>query len=161
MTYHMRRKDKEISDLNEIKKILKRAQFVTLALSMNDKPYIVSLSHGYDENSNCLYFHCAKSGKKLEYMKSNDAVWGQALIDYGYSSGECTHLYASVHFSGKISFLEDPIDKRKALELMMRSLDKNPESLISELTAERIEKVAIGRLDIDYMSGKKSKEIVL
>ena len=161
MTFHMRRKDKEITDVRVLKKILKSAKYVTLAMSMDNQPYLVSLSHGYDENRNCIYFHCATEGKKLDYLKSNNTVWGQAMLDYGYFEGKCNHLYASVHFSGKVTFIEEPDEKRHAMECMMRHLDRNAEALIERLNPERLNKTIIGRIDIDYMSGKKSKEVTI
>jgi nitroimidazol reductase NimA-like FMN-containing flavoprotein (pyridoxamine 5'-phosphate oxidase superfamily) len=121
----------------------------------------VSLSHGYDENRNCIYFHCATEGKKLTYLKSNNIVWGQALLDYGYAEGECSHRFASVHFLGKVTFLDNFDEKRQAMECMMKQLDRNPETIIAKLDAERLKKTMIGRISIDYMSGKKSKEIVI
>lgn len=90
MTYHMRRKEKEIVDSNVLKKILKSVKYVTLALSMNDQPYLATLSHGYDEKHSCIYFHCAKEGKKIDYLKANNTVWGQAMLDYGYVEENAT-----------------------------------------------------------------------
>jgi nitroimidazol reductase NimA-like FMN-containing flavoprotein (pyridoxamine 5'-phosphate oxidase superfamily) len=162
MTYHMRRKDKEITDPSILKKILKSAKYITIALSMNNQPYLVTLSHGYDENRNCIYFHCAAEGKKIDYLKSNDTVWGTALLDYGYSEGECNHLFASVHFHGRVAFISNPNEKRLALECMIRQLEKNPSTplaKLSDLDPRRLEATTFGRIDIDYMSGKKTKEI--
>ncbi len=59
MSFHVRRKDQEITDSDELKKILKSTKYVTIAFCMENEPYLVSLSHGYDEKRNCLYFHCA------------------------------------------------------------------------------------------------------
>jgi nitroimidazol reductase NimA-like FMN-containing flavoprotein (pyridoxamine 5'-phosphate oxidase superfamily) len=161
MSFHLRRKDKEIADERLLKKILKTAKYVTIALSMNGEPYLVSISHGYDENKNCLFFHCAREGKKLQYLRSNNTVWGQALLDYGYSEGECTYLYASVHFSGKVTMLENLEEKREALACMIRQIDKNPEILITDLRPERLRNTVVGRIDVAYMSGKKSKEVTI
>jgi hypothetical protein len=161
MSFHLRRKDKEVTDERLMKKILKTTKYVTIALSMNNEPYLVSLSHGYDEKKNCVYFHCAKEGKKLQYLSSNDTVWGQALLDYGYSEGECTYLYASVHFSGKVTMLENLEEKREALACMIRQIDKNPEILITDLRPERLRNTVVGRIDVAYMSGKKSKEVTI
>jgi hypothetical protein len=161
MSFHLRRKDKEIADERLLKKILKTAKYVTIALSMNDEPYLVSISHGYDENKNCLFFHCAREGKKLQYLRSNNTVWGQALLDYGYSEGECTYLYASVHFSGKVTMLENLEEKREALACMIRQIDKNPETLITDLRPERLRNTVVGRIDVAYMSGKKSQEVTI
>lgn len=157
--YHMRRMDKAIADEKVMERILSSTKYVTLAMSKDDRPYLVSLSHGYDADRRCLYFHCAEEGKKLDYIRSNSAVWGQALMDYGYSEGECNHLYATVHFSGKVTLLDDPDEKRHAMECMMRQLDGDPERLISQLTPERLKGTVMGRVDIEYMTGKKSKEV--
>jgi nitroimidazol reductase NimA-like FMN-containing flavoprotein (pyridoxamine 5'-phosphate oxidase superfamily) len=86
-TYHMRRSDKEIKDRKKLERILKETNFVTLALAKDNIPYVVSLSHSYDEETGCLYFHCSSEGKKLDFMRGNPVVWGQALIDHGYLEG--------------------------------------------------------------------------
>ncbi len=157
----MRRKDKEITDPESLKKILKSSKYVTLAFSMHDQAYLVTLSHGYDEKRNCIYFHCAPEGKKLDFIKSNSTIWGQAMIDYGYAEGQCNHLYASVHFQGKINLLTKLEDKQKAIECMIRQLEKNPDPLLAKLKTERLQKTVFGRISITYLSGKKSEEVTL
>ena len=165
MRYHMRRRDKEITDPDVLKRVLKSTQYVTIAMSKEGQPYLVSLSHGYDEDRNCIYFHCAKEGKKLDYLRSNNAVWGQAVLDYGYSRSndpcECNHLYASVHFSGKVTLLEDPDEKQHALECIIRHLDSDPEPLLERLNPDRLNRAVVGRIDIEFMTGKKSKEVTI
>ena len=148
----MRRNDRQINDEEIMKEILKTTTHVTVALSMNDQPYLVTLSHGYDEERNCLYFHCATKGKKLDYIESNNKTWGQAMIDYGYY-GDCHYRYASVQFSGKIKFIEDPDEKIQAMSCMMRQLDPDPEPLIARLNNQRLSGILMGRIDIDYMTG--------
>ena len=157
--YHLRRTDRRIEDIAFLKKILKTANYVTLAMSMNNEPYLVSLSHCFDEERNCIYFHCAKEGKKLDYLQSNSRVWGQAILDHGYSLAEkdCTYLYASVHFSGKVAFLDNIDEKRQAMVCMMKQLDDKSKPLIAQLENDRLSKTMIGRIDIEYMSGKESK----
>ena len=162
MRYHVRREDKEITDLTILKKILKSAKFVTIAICRHNEPYLVSLSYGYDEENNRIYFHCAPEGKKLDYLRENNKVWGQVLLDFGYSRGNyCDHLYASVHFSGKVTFVNDSNEKRRAIECMIRHLDSNPEALISKLSSQDLDKILIGRVDIEYMTGKKSKGVTI
>jgi nitroimidazol reductase NimA-like FMN-containing flavoprotein (pyridoxamine 5'-phosphate oxidase superfamily) len=161
MSYHIRRKDKEITNVTVLKKILRSTKYITIALSMHNQPYLVTLSHGYDEKQNCIFFHCATEGKKLDYLKSNSAIWGQAILDYGYSEGKCTHLYASVHFSGKVELIDTLEEKKKAMKCMIRQLDKEPESLITRLNSARLNETVIGRINIDFLSGKKSKEIAV
>jgi len=165
MEYRMRRADKEIRDMDLLKEILRSARYMTLAMSKNDQPYLVSLCYGYDDEKNCIYFHCAKEGKKMDYLKANNLVWGQVLLDYGYSRSEdpCEgdYLYASIHFSGRVTFLDDPKEKQRAMERIIRQLDNDPDPLIKRLNPERLSRTTIGRIDVDYMSGKRSNAITL
>jgi nitroimidazol reductase NimA-like FMN-containing flavoprotein (pyridoxamine 5'-phosphate oxidase superfamily) len=157
----MRRKDKEIANVEVLNKILKSAKYVTIALSINDQPYLVTLSHGYDEEHRCIYFHCAKEGKKLDYIRSNNTIWGQAILDYGYLEGKCNHQWASVQFEGKVNFLDKLEEKQKAAKCMIQQLEENPEPLFEKLKPERLKDAVFGRIDISQMTGKKSEEVTI
>jgi len=65
----MRRKEKKIIDRNEMITILEQVKYITIAMCKNDEPYLVTLSHGYDRANHCIYFHCAKEGKKIGILK--------------------------------------------------------------------------------------------
>ncbi|UCC41024.1 MAG: pyridoxamine 5'-phosphate oxidase family protein [Candidatus Aminicenantes bacterium] len=158
----IRRKEKEIRDKNEVLSILEQVQYITIAMSRDNEPYLVTLSHGYDREQNCIYFHCAKEGKKIDILSVNNNVWGQALIDKGYVQGACDHLYATVHFMGRVNFSESFEEKRHAFEIMIKALDDNPASLIKkQLTKKSITDVNIGRIDIEHITGKKSEKVII
>ena len=160
--HEIRRKEKAMTNIEDMRSVLREAKHITIAMSANDEPYLVTLSHDYDEQKNYIYFHCAREGKKMEILRINNLVWGQALIDGGYQMGSCDHLYKTTQFRGRVTFTEDPIEKEHALELMIRKLDDNPEKVIKEhIKASAVKRVAIGRIDIDYMSGKKSDKIII
>ncbi len=137
-----------------MRQILKTTQYVTVALCMDNEPYLVSLSHGYDQAKNCIYFHCAPEGKKLVYLKANNRVWGQAVLDFGVTD-ECDYVYSSVHFSGKMILVSDLGEKQHALEVLVRQLSLDPEKKMAQIKPEKLEKTTIGRIDIEYMTGKK------
>jgi nitroimidazol reductase NimA-like FMN-containing flavoprotein (pyridoxamine 5'-phosphate oxidase superfamily) len=83
-------------------------------------------------------------------------------MDGGYVQGVCDHLYATTQFRGRVTFVEDTEDKEHALRVMIQSLDDNPEEIIEkQLTPESIQRVTIGRIDIDYSSGKKASKIII
>ncbi len=161
MSYHMRRKELEITDPAKLKKILKSAKYVTIALAKDNQPYLVSLSHGYDRKNNCIYFHCANEGKKIDYLKANNVVWGQALLDGGYQEEECNHFFATTQFKGKVTFLRTIKEKQQAAELMIKQLNKKPTKMITDTTPEKLKTTTFGRIDIEYMSGKKHGEMSL
>ena len=71
----IRRKEKAIESMDEIIAIIQKAQYITIAMSVNDEPYLATLSHGYDPDNYCIYFHCAQEGKKVDILKQNNIVW--------------------------------------------------------------------------------------
>ena len=162
MIYHIKRKEQEIVDINVMKKVLGSTQYVTIALCKGNKPYLVTLSHGYDTEQNCIYFHCATEGKKLDYLSANNKIWGQALIDEGFIDGECIQHYSSVQFRGEVSFPSNADDKIQALACMIQQQNKNPEPMLTKLEEldpkTGLKNVLIGRIDIEYLSGKRSKK---
>ena len=153
----IRRKEKAISNINEIKDIIARTRFITVAMCADDNPYLVTITHGYDLNNDVIYFHCAQEGKKIDVLNRNNRVWGEALIDYGYQKDKCDHLYASAHFKGTVSFIDDVDEKRKALEILIKHQEKNPSKVYNQqVNEESIRKVHIGKIKVEYLSGKKS-----
>jgi nitroimidazol reductase NimA-like FMN-containing flavoprotein (pyridoxamine 5'-phosphate oxidase superfamily) len=160
--YHgLRRKEQEIKDSAELKAILAKTQYVTVAMCRDNEPYLVTLSHGYDEKQNAIYFHCAFAGKKIDFLKANNRVWGQAFVDRGYVQGKCDHLFTSVQFSGRVSFITDEGEKRRALAVMIRQLEREPEKVIDDkVTGARVATTNIGRIDIEFLSGKRSEKAV-
>ncbi|MCJ7526119.1 MAG: pyridoxamine 5'-phosphate oxidase family protein, partial [Candidatus Aminicenantes bacterium] len=158
--YHgLRRQEQEIRDSAELKAILAKTQYVTVAMCKDNEPYLVTLSHGYDEKQNAIYFHCAFAGKKIDFLKANNRVWGQALVDRGYVQGSCDHLFSSVQFSGRVSFVADEAEKGRALAVMIRQLEQEPEKVMAaKVTAAAVAKTCIGRIDIEFLSGKRSEK---
>ncbi len=156
MSFHVRRKDREITESSEMHQVLKTTKYVTIALCMEGAPYLVALSHGYDKTRNCLYFHCAPEGKKLIYAKANPNVWGQAVLDFGVTQ-ECDYDYSSVHFSGKLSLITDLNEKKHAMEVLIRQVSLDPEEKLAKIKPEKLESTTMGRIDINYISGKSTR----
>ncbi len=158
----IRRKEKAITDIDEMKKIITKVQHITFALCKGNEPYLVTVNHGYDPIKNCIYFHCATKGKKIDILKENNIVWGQALIDKGYIQGSCDHLFATVQFRGIVTLVDDFEEKKDALLNMIHKLEENPEEAAAkQLTEKSISRVLIGRIDINYLSGKEAKKAVI
>jgi uncharacterized protein len=153
MSFHVRRKDREVTDPQVLKSVLKSTKYITIAMCRDAEPYLVSLSHGYDEAANCLYFHCASEGKKLVYLKANCKVWGQAMLDYGVTD-ECDYDYTSVQFQGKVTLLQGLGEKRHAMEVLVRQLSANPEEKLAKIKPEKLEATVMGRIDIECLTGK-------
>jgi nitroimidazol reductase NimA-like FMN-containing flavoprotein (pyridoxamine 5'-phosphate oxidase superfamily) len=154
MSFHVRRREREITDMDEMRMVLKNTKYVTVAFCMNNEPYLVALNHGCDQAHNCIYFHCASEGKKLVYAEANPNVWGQAILDFGVTE-ECNYAYTSVHFSGTLSLITDLAEKQHAMEILVRQVSINPEVKLSKIKTEKLASTTMGKININYMSGKK------
>jgi nitroimidazol reductase NimA-like FMN-containing flavoprotein (pyridoxamine 5'-phosphate oxidase superfamily) len=155
--YHMRKNEREITDQKELMEILKQGKLATISMCRENEPYIVVLNYGYDEDKNSLYFHCAKSGLKINFIKENPKVCGTIIEDFGYIMDECEQKYRSVVFWGEMFFIEELEEKKQGIDVLINHLEKNPEkvkekSIKSEQTYDD---VAILRLDIKELTGKK------
>lgn len=62
----MRRKDREIKDIDEIVRVLERCQTIRIGISSEPVPYVVPVSFGIDPSQKMptVYFHCARQGHK-------------------------------------------------------------------------------------------------
>jgi len=157
--YHMNKKEREITGKNVLIDMLRQGKYTTIAMCREDEPYIVTLSYGYDENRNALYFHCALKGLKLDFINHNPNVCATVIEDKGYKMGECDQAYRSVVFWGKMHIVEDPQEKKHGIDVLLNHLEYDPDkvrerSLKSE---EEYEKVEILRLDIMEMTGKQGE----
>lgn len=155
--YHNRRPERVIDDQDELVRIIRSEKFMTLAMCMDQEPYIVTMNYAYDQRRNCFYFHCAPEGKKIAYLTANPVVWGQVLQDEGYLQGECDHAYRTVQFKGRVEFITDSAEKRYAFHLMIDQLEDNPDPMKQKFIGESsFGNTSIGRVQIEGMSGKQS-----
>ena len=127
MTHELRRHDLEITDPAEIDRILRSAAHATIALVDGTRPYVVTLSCGYDAARNRLCFHVAPMGRKLDVIDANPLACATVIHDRGYSTGECAQPYESVVVFGNMRVLEDPDDIRAAMRTLIGQLE-SPEA---------------------------------
>ena len=161
LDYHPRRKDREITDAAKLLDILKTGKYLVVAMCLNNEPYIVTLSYGYDEDKNALYLHCAGEGQKLDFLRSNPYVCATIIIDKGYVSGECSHNYISTVLRGEMVIVKEQIERMHGFEILIKHLEENPEiwqeKLIANNYTSRVEKTTILRLDIANITGKEGR----
>ena len=128
-SYHMQKKERQITDKTKIERTLKKGKYATISMCRKDEPYIVSLSYGFDEDNNALYFHSANLGLKLDILEDNPLVCGTVVEDLGYMNNDCSHKYRSVVFWGEMIALQDIEEKSYVIE---RELVEVPGGIESE-----------------------------
>ncbi|RLF93498.1 pyridoxamine 5'-phosphate oxidase family protein [Thermococci archaeon] len=108
------------------KKILEDADIGRISMCKNGDPYVVPICFVYFDGS--IYFHSKKTGKKIDYIKSNPKVCFQ-IDDHeiSLSKDPCksTMKYRSAIIYGKAEVLKDEKDKINVLKKMIEKYDKN------------------------------------
>lgn len=151
----MRRKEKEITDPDQLTAILTETDICRLGLVDNGKPYIIPMNFGYANHS--LYFHSAPDGRKLDILRRNPFACFEVEIQTEIikASRACKFgmKFKSVIGTGHISFIKDLPDKEQALKIILSHYSEKQEW---EFDIPLLEKCAVFRLDIEEMSGKTS-----
>jgi len=121
----MRRKDRQVTDPQQIHNIIKSIKVVRLAMIEDDVPYIVPLNFGFTfENDHLiLYFHSALKGRKIKILETNPVVAfemdGEHQLIAGNEACDYTFDFVSILGTGHIEFITQTKDKKTALNLLM------------------------------------------
>lgn len=151
----MRRKDREITEREKIDSILYEAEICRLAMVDGGEPYIVPVNFGYD--GRCIYFHSAKTGRKIDILKANgtvcfEAETGTELKKDGMACEWGMRFYSAIG-TGKAEFIEGFEEKVKALDIIMRKYSRDD---AFKYDAAQVERVAVVKIEIKEVTGKKS-----
>lgn len=123
----MTRREREITDINEIIKILDKAKVLHLGLVDGDEPYVVPMNYGYKmENGKLtIYLHGAPRGRKIDLMRKNPKVFFEMECDITPFEGDiaCRYgiTYSSVMGRGKAELIEDIEEKKEGLSTLMKT----------------------------------------
>lgn len=159
MFREMRRSRQQLSSA-ECEQILYRNTSGVLAVIGNEGyPYAVPLSYVYDGSA--VYFHCAKSGHKLDAIKKNCKVSFCVVDKDEIVPEKYTTYYRSVILFGRASTITDRDEMLYAIEKLAVKYNPNDsaESRNAAVTKE-FSALCIVKVDIDCMTGKEAIELV-
>lgn len=157
MFREMRRWKQQISREECIRVLREQPRGVLSMLGDDGYPYGIPLDHWYSEEENKLYFHCAKSGHKLDAIAACDKV-SYCVMDEGYrKEGEWALNINSVVAFGRIRVVDDEEKKRVICANLVRKFTDDEEYLRKEL-ANAFPRVNCLELAIEHMTGKLVNE---
>ena len=106
----------------------KMAQVAEEQRAASGRPYVVPVCFGYE--GDILYFHSAPRGRKLDILRRNSAVCFEFDVDCevvpAKSACGWSMRFRSVVGFGDASLVEDPEEKRKALDVIMGQYGGQP-----------------------------------
>lgn len=155
----MRRK-KQLLSQEEAAAVLNRGTSGVLALAGDDGyPYAVPISYVYDGEK--LYFHCAKSGHKLDAIRREEKASFCVIDQDQIVPEEYTTYFRSVIVFGRIRILEETGEKWEAVDKL--AVKYAPDSTVDD-REQAIRKewapLCVLEMTIDHMTGKEAIELV-
>lgn len=121
------KRERQVTDPEQIIRILDTAKVLNLGLSVNDEPYVVPMNYGYrmEDGKLTLYLHSAVKGKKLDMIRANPKVFFSMDCDRMPFEGRvpCQYgiVYSSIMGRGTATLVEDVEEKKQAMSILMKT----------------------------------------
>lgn len=151
----LRRKDRLRTE-EEARAIMESCDFAILATADNENmPYGVPVSVVLEEDH--LYFHCAKTGRKLENIQQNPHVCLTFATVLLVDGENFTTRYESVIAEGSAAFVEDETEKRHALRLLSRRYTQHSDEEIDAYIQHYFAQTGVVRVDLETFCAKANR----
>lgn len=122
-------------------------------------PYAVPLSYAYEDGK--LWFHCARTGHKLDAILRDPKVTFCVVDRDQVVPLEYTTYFRSVILFGKARVLEDREEIRTALEkLALRYASEDSEAHREAILEKELPAVVVVEVTVEHLSGKEAIELV-
>ena len=159
MFREMRRKRQMLSE-DDCKIILREGTSGVLALSGDDGyPYAVPLSYVYDGEK--IFFHCAKSGHKLDAIRRNPKASFCVIGQDKVVPEEYTTYYRSVIAFGTVRILEDDREKYDSVqEIALKYAPLDTEEQRRAAIEREWGGLCMLEMTIEHLTGKEARELM-
>ncbi|GCF95437.1 pyridoxamine 5'-phosphate oxidase [Enterococcus florum] len=158
----MRRKERQVTELERIKQLVEDCQVVRIAFKGDEYPYIVPVNYGYvwQEDQLILYAHGATQGKKIELLQKNGKVAIEmddhhALIQGSQNAATYSYAYQSLIGFGEAELVNHLKEKRHALHALMDHAAKGIP--FDEIPDKMLERTAIIKISVATYTMKENK----
>jgi nitroimidazol reductase NimA-like FMN-containing flavoprotein (pyridoxamine 5'-phosphate oxidase superfamily) len=145
----MRRSDKEMSEEMTLDLLLRGEDGVLGTIGDNGYPYTVVVNYVYLNNK--IYFHCAKTGYKIDNIKNNNKVSFTVYDNVEVVGDELTTKYQSLIVFGRAKVIEATKEVLLALINKYAEIDENKALKMIE---KEISITSIVEIEIDHVTGK-------
>lgn len=152
MEHKMHKAERQLSP-EETLAILKKGDHGTLSVNGDDGyPYATPINYILVDDK--VYIHSAPYGYKMDCLKRDTKCCFSAIVHAEIIPSKITAAFESVVIIGKIAIVEDPAEKRAALEAFVTQKHPGYEDIGFKMIDKQIGKTAVLRVDPEEMTGK-------
>lgn len=145
----MRRSDKEMSREMTLDLLVRGEDGVLGTISDNGYPYTVVVNYIYLNDK--IYFHCAKTGHKIDNIKNNNKVSFTVYDNVEVVGEELTTKYQSLVVFGRAKVIDATKEVLLALINKYAEIDENK---ALKMIDKEIGITSIVEIEIDHLTGK-------
>ena len=157
MFRELTRKKQELSRDECLKLLTEEKRGVLSVCGDMDYPYGMPMNHFYNADDGCIYFHCGKTGHRLDSIKKTDKV-SFCVYDKGYvKENEWALNFRSVIVFGKIEII-DSIEKITETTSRLCRKFTSDESYIKNEIDKFAKATLLLKLTPEHICGKKVNE---
>ena len=155
----MRRKDREIQDLEQLESILKECSVVRIAAQDQEGLFIVPVNFGYrlEGEKLTLLIHSAMEGRKAAAFRKGGTVAFEMDCGHALRTADiaCGHSYAyrSIMGTGTVTEIQNLGEKQQALESIMAHLTGQS----WQVPPQGAERTAVFALEASQWTGKANR----
>ncbi len=154
MFKEMRRKDKQLP-MEEAFELLENCEYGVLS-TVGEDGYSYGIPLDYAYENNCIYFHCATEGHKLENIEFNNNVSFCVVSDVKLIPDDFSTKFRSVIAFGKAEEVFQD-EKRKALILLLEKYSKDFMKSGEKYIEAMWNKTKVIKIEIRHMTAKGKK----
>lgn len=151
----LRKKKRALSKEESIKVLIKGQEGILSTICENGYPYGVAVNFVY--HNDCVYFHCANKGYKLDNIKNNNKVSFFVSTDIEIVPNEFTTRYSSVVVFGRATLVGRE-ERREALIAIGEKYSKNFMEEGIKYIDKALDACSVVKIEIDHMTGKCSNK---
>lgn len=155
----MRRHKQLLSEQETLKIMESGTSGVLAVLGDEDYPYAVPLSYVYIDGR--IYFHCAKSGHKLDAISRHPKASFCVIAQDRVMPEEYTSYFRSAIAFGRTRVLTDEEELRSAIVLLADKYHPTASAQEREAAIQReADLLCMFALEVEHLTGKEAIELV-
>ncbi len=156
----MRRKDREVTDYEQIVDTLYSAHICHLGINDDGQVYVVPVNYGYNTCNGkiFLYIHGANEGRKLTAIRKNNKIGFAMEVNtrISESSEACAYTmkYKSIIGEGIATEIFDEAEKVNALSCIMKH---ETGKLSWDFSSQAVANTSVIKIEVTHISCKENK----
>lgn len=137
--------------------ILEQGSYGVLSTASADgQPYGIAVNYCYSGYEDCIFFHCAAAGRKIDNILQNNMVSFVVIESPQVIPEKLTTYYESVVAQGRAQIVTDENEKKEKLLSICKKFAPGKKN-IDEAVRQGSAATAVVKIRIDSITGKRNR----